>query len=317
MVMYTAFKACAIFVTLSFLVGCGQNVSPSVSIRNDNLDYFGFAAIDCGYDDPTDGISKTNFVDEVSGFTNVGQMCVYSPDEILKERMAKFDLAGVKAILHIEGILFERTENVYTHSGFRVALRVDAATRWAKFVNANRDVLVPHFVAALYVVDEPVWNGVSPADFSHALKIVKTAFPDIPTMSIEASLVIEQVMVPVLLDWIGFDRYDTVDPEADGAWLADLATVHAARSRPDQRIVLVASTQWLPYYLTDGGIRPEDMGRVVFSYYRVAASNPDVIALIGYLWPGGLDDPAQLGARNLPVNVLNSLREIGEEITGK
>ena len=103
-----------------------------------------------------------------------------------------------------------------------------------------------------------------------------------------------------------------LDPTKDSTWLSDLNMVRSARTRDDQKIVIVASTQWLPFYQTDAGVSPSDIGAVAYNYYKLASSDPDVIALIGYLWPGGLDDHEQLGARNLPNNVLLILEQIGQ-----
>lgn len=67
------------------------------------------------------------------------------------------------------------------------------------------------------------------------------------------------------------------------------------------------------------GVRPADMGAPAASSYRVAASDPDVVALIGYLWPGGIDPahPGELGARDLPDNVWQIYRQIGRQIIKK
>lgn len=287
------------------------NPAPSNSLK-----YFGFAAIDCGWDDPQDKISKTNYVDEVSGFTNIGHMGVFSKDDLLAKRMEVFHQAKVKAMLHIEPLLFSRTK-VNTPSGTKLSLRPEAEKLWNDYARRNKAVLTPKYVAALYIVDEPVWNGVSLAEFTKALRIVKKYMPNLPTMAIEAWPVVKKVMVPKELDWIGFDRYDSVDPEHDPKWMADLETVRKARTRSSQKIVIVASTQWLPYYQKDANVKPEDMGAIAEIYYRIAASTPDVIALVGYIWPGGLDNPTHLGARNLPKSVQTTLRQIGKRITVK
>jgi len=308
------------FILIFCLIGCDHHSSPvktDYPESNSELKYFGFAVVDCGWDDPNDSTVKTNYVDEISGFTNVGQMCVYSADESLSNRIIQFNQAGIKAILHIEAILFDHIEDTSSPSGIRVTLHPEAESLWTDFFILNRDVLVPEYVAALYIVDEPVWNGIKPTDFIQALQIVKTSLPDIPTLSIEAYPVVNQILVPETLDWIGFDSYDTADPGNNSAYLAALETVRAARTRSDQKIVIVASTQWLPYYQTDGGINPEDMEAVVNSYYRIATMDSDVVALVGYLWTGGFDDPAQMGARNLPENVQQLFQEIGEQIINK
>jgi hypothetical protein len=278
-------------------------------VSNKGLKYFGFAAIDDG---------RTNYAAEISGFANVGQMVVYSPDEALAKRIAAFDRAGVKAIVHIEPILFERGQAAAPSGAKACALRANAEARWGRFVNLNRDMLTLQHVAAVYVFDEPVWNGVSPADFTRALKMVKSLLPELPTAAIECWRVVNQVMVPTELDWISWDRYDVPDPESDQRWLADLKTVRAARTRPDQKIVIIANTHWKTYF-KDAGVRPADMGAPAASSYRVAASDPDVVALIGYLWPGGIDPahPGELGARDLPENVRQIYRQIGQRIIQK
>jgi hypothetical protein len=313
-------NALKIFILITILTGCGGGESPKVTspdpIPQSALKYFGFAAIDCNFDDPTDTELKTNYLDEVIGFTNIAQMCVFNPNEHINERLANFKLANISAILHVESILFEHNIDSTTHSGSKITLRGDAEMRWENFVELNKTVLNSTYIAAIYVVDEPVWNGLSYSDFSEGLHIIKTALPTIPTMMIEAFPVVDQAMVTDELDWLGFDRYDTVDPEKDSAWLSDLAVMVAAKTRSDQKIIITASTQWLPYY-SDANIQPEDMEKVANSYYNVANSHADVIALIGYLWPSGFDDPEQLGARNLPENVQKSLREIGNKIITK
>jgi hypothetical protein len=56
------------------------------------------------------------------------------------------------------------------------------------------------------------------------------------------------------------------------------------------------------------------MDWIISRYYQLAATDPDVIALVGYVWPGGLDGAEQLGGRGLPMNAQNVFREIGAQI---
>jgi hypothetical protein len=282
-----------------------------------HLKYFGFVGIDCGVDDPGDEEHKTNYIDEVQGFTNVAHLCVPAPDTPLEERIQAFAKAGLLAIIDVQGILFDRRADRSTGSGTRFSLRDDARARWEEFVRRNRSTLRPERIAAIYVVDEPAWNGLSEDEFQRSLQIIKGSRLSVPTFTVEAYAALQRIMVPDELDWIGFDRYDTLDPATDPAWQADLTTVKKARTRVEQRIVIVASTQWLPYYEKDAGVRPADLEKIIRSYYRVADSHPEVIALLGYVWPGGLDDPRQLGARQLPENVQKELKRIGQAIMGK
>lgn len=303
-----------IFVCLAGLRAAAAAAVSKGLPAEEGLAYFGFAVVDCGWDDPHDGVPKTNYVDEVSGFSNIAQMCVYSADDFIQERIDLFQAAGIKAILHVEAILFKHAADASSPSGSRATLRANAQENWLQFVQLNGDLLTTDNIAALYIVDEPIWNGVNRQDFEHALDIIKATVPNIPTLSIEAYPVLDQIWVPEQLDWIGFDRYDTADPANDPAWLADLETVRAARTRADQKLVIVASTQWLPYYLSDGGLHPADMEAVIISYYQVATMTDNVVALVGYLWPGGLDDPQQLGVRGLPKNVRRLIHVLGRRI---
>lgn len=311
--MSKTFNKLILALTVVMLIGCRQLALPQT------LNYFGFSLVDCGWDDPGDDANKTNYIDEVANFTNIAQMCVFSSDDAIGNRIDKFNQAGVKAILHIEPILFERRREISPSGVKRAILRANAQAEWLKFVNINKNVLNTNFLAALYIADEPVWNGISKEDFTLALQIVKKSLPNIPTMAVEAYAVVEndKIMIPQELDWIGFDRYDTIDPQHDAVYLADLNKVSKARTRTDQKIVIVSSSQWLPYYQTDAGLSSSAMGEVINSYYTLAASHPDVIALVVYPWPGGLDDPKQLGARNLPANVQQTLQSVGAAITGK
>ena len=308
--MIKTHRRLALVLTILMLIGCEQ-----VSVQT--LGYFGFAIVDCGWDDPSDATIKTNYIDEVSSFSNIAQMCVYASSDEISNRIARFNNAGVKAIVSIESILFERGQDTSPSGGKRAILRANAVTELTKFVTLNKNVLNPSTVAALYIIDEPVWNGVSLRDLTLALQIVKKALPGIPTMVIEASQVVNQIMIPIELDWVGIDDYGIIDPEHDANWLAQLNKVSTARSRADQKIVIIANTQWLPYFKSDAGINPSDMEAIANSYHRLAVSYPDVVALVGYSWPGGLDDPKQLGARSLPANVQQSFRTIGLEITNK
>ena len=59
---------------LASVITSGWASHPPSEVR-----YFGFAVIDCGWDDPLDDEAKTNYVDEISGFANVGHAPILSP----------------------------------------------------------------------------------------------------------------------------------------------------------------------------------------------------------------------------------------------
>ena len=50
----------------------------------------------------------------------------------------------------------------------------------------NGAMLTSDYLAALYIVDEPVWSGLALNELTAALEIVKASLPSIPTMIIES-----------------------------------------------------------------------------------------------------------------------------------
>ena len=66
-----------------------------------------------------------------------------------------------------------------------------------------------------------------------------------------------------------------------------------------------------------GGIELNEMGEVANSYYELAKAEPKVVALLGYFWPSGFDQPNAIGARGMPEKVKSEYTRIGKEITGK
>ncbi len=317
MARFASILACSLYLAL---LGCGQSTPwpavQSVEIKavQNNLAYFGFAGVDCQWDDPGDSETKSNYVDEVGEFTNLAQLCVYSPQETLGERLTLFRQAGLKALLSIEPILFETVADAESPSGEHIFLASEAEHRWRDFLELNQEWLTPDYVAAVYIADEPVWRGVSEADFTQAVAIVKNSLPNLPTAAIEAYPVLDDMIVPVALDWIGFDHYGFRNPSQDEIWLAELETVRAARTRDDQQIIIVAETQWHPSYRILLNLTASNMDRVAASYFEVASTDPDVVALVGYIWPGGLDSPSHRGARALPETVQQVFRQIGQRV---
>ena len=96
-----------------------------------------------------------------------------------------------------------------------------------------------------------------------------------------------------------------------------------SRDRPccpnPQRVSVSSSWQTRSGYpaYEELGLGPGDMAEVALSYFELAANDPEVVALIGYVWPGGLDLPGQVGARGLPENVQNAFRVIGSSVLEK
>ena len=290
-------------------------VAPRATIQG-GLRYFGLAAIDCGYDDPLDSTSKTNYADEVAAFSNLAHICPFAIDEDLRPRLAQLNARGLAGLLYVEHLLFEQVPDAGLPSGYRLVLAPKAKANWNAFLAASGGTFHNGQVAAVYLVDEPAWHALAPQELALAASWIEASLPHIPALIIEGPYSVERLVLPPSIDWVGFDQYGVVDPSQDPMYLANLAALEAKLTRQEQRLVLVPDTLWLPEY-SQLGLTPELMGEVTANYLLLALSQPRVVALIGYLWPGGMDSPSQLGARQLPPVAQEKIAWIGRFITHK
>jgi hypothetical protein len=298
--------------TLTILFALSVSAILNAQTAPSHLKYFGFAIIDCLYDDPIDGDTTTNYIAEVDSFSNIAQMCVYDYNDNIISRVNLMNSYCILPILHIQNMFYELVDNS-APSGENFDLISNFTSNWNTFKSTNSSVLNITKIAAFYIADEPFWNGMTFQDLDTVCKLIKTDYPDIPIMLIEAYGALSILQVPTKVDWLGFDEYGIFNPDIDQTFLADLALLKSKRSTPDQDVFLVIDDQWLPLY-GNAGFTPDTIRFMVQNYYNLAASDPDIIGLIGYLWPGGLDDPGQLGVRNMPQSVIDINVEIGQMI---
>ena len=313
--------AMRVFMGLLILVitACGSKNSDSSGASvpiEPSLQYFGYALVDCGFDDPLDNVTQTNYITEVASFTNIAQMCVFDPNENILGRLQLMSESGLKALLSVQAIFFVGTPDATQGGGMNYDIHPQYQARWDEFLRTN-NLLESHAgIAAFYVVDEPIWNGVSFAELKLAADAIKASFPSVPTAIIEAPAGIAALQVPTSIDWIGFDHYAIAQPDSDLTFKNELTLLKSKRSRASQKLLLIMDAQWLPFYGA-AGYTESYMAKVAASYFKLAQSDPEVIGIVGYLWPGGLDDPLQKGARNLPQIVIDEHMRIGKLITGK
>ncbi len=306
-------------LTTIFLTGFGTACSNPVATpasTNGSLQYFGYALVDCGFDDPTDTVDRRNYVTEVASFSNVAQMCVFDPSENILDRLQLMSKNNLKALLSIQAIFFVGSPDATQGSGMNFAIHPQYQARWEHFVSNNNLSQNISSIAAFYVADEPVWNGITFAELKIAADAIKASFASVPTAIIEAPDGIRNLQVPLSIDWIGFDRYAVAKPDIDPEYNRELALLKSKRSRSGQKILLVMDAQWLPFY-GEAGYLPRRMKAVASRYYNLAKSDPDIVGIIGYLWPSGFDHPDQMGARHLPKKVIDEHVRIGKLITGK
>ena len=274
-----------------------------------HLKYFGYALVDAHWDDPHDKTTTTNYITEVGGFSNIAQLGVFNYTDNIIARTNLMNSNCVKPLLSIQSICYYEVDKL-APSGHHFKLYPDFKARWDVFKGSNLSILNSSKVAAFYVADEPVWNGITFSELDAVCKMIKSDFPNIPIMFVEGYPVLNSLIVPTSVDWVGFDRYEVFDPTTSSIFLDDLNILKSKLSTSKQRIFLTIDDQWLPFYGL-AGFSPDTIRFMVQNYYNLAASDTLVIGLIGYLWAGGLDDPGQLGVRDMPQSVIDKNVEIG------
>ncbi len=310
------YKFIIVILVLGFSSCIKEGQSTSVSDTN-HIKYFGFTLIDTFWDDPSDTVVKTDYSDEVHEFSNMADILVVNPSDNIVERMnAKANLQ-MKSILHLNEIFFElvgtggQSEVIYK-------LRNDYQSRWNEFVSVNQLQSNQELIQAFYIGEEPTWNSISFSDLKSATDYVKSTFPDIPILIIEASSAINELQIPTSVDWIGFDHYFINNPNTDPTYRNELNLLKSKFTNNQQKLVLIMDTHFIDFAHGDfGGIALNEMKDVANNYYQLAKEETLTIAILGYFWPSGFDVPASIGARNMPQIVKDEYSRIGKEITGK
>lgn len=302
---------------LVMLPSCSSENPTVTPPRIEHLAYFGFSLVDVGWDDPSDTVAKTNYIDEVAAFSNMADILVANPSDHIVPRMQRFENHGLKTVLHLSEIFFVRVGGGGP-SGARYDLRADHQARWNDFVRINNLTANQAMVQAFYVGEEPTWNSISYAELKAATDLIKATIPRVPVLVIEAYPSVDSIQVPTSVDWLGFDHYFIPDPQHNAQFLNELVTIKSKRSTPTQKIVLVMDAHYIQEQHGDyAGLTQAGMKNVATSYFNLAASDPDVVAIIGYVWPSGFDAPNAKGARELPQSVRDEYERIGKLITRK
>src|SRR5680860_132797 len=132
-------------------------------------------------------------------------------------------------------------------------------------------------------------------------------------MLIEAHPILDRLQVPESVDWIGFDHYFVKDPATDPDYQQEWNIIRSKLSSPHQRLVVIMDSHYIPKIHGDwAGIQLHEMKDVARSYYQLAKSDSNVIALLGYFWPNGFDVPESIGARGMPVPVVEEYVRMGK-----
>jgi len=295
-------------------IACNSDIEKSRSA--DHLEYFGFTLIDTSWDDPSDNDTKTNYLDEVSSFSNIGDILVVTPTDNIDDRIRAFTEVEVKPLIHISELFFEQEGN-NAPSGINYNLRPDYQSRWDQFTSINNTLNTQGNIACFYLGEEPTWNGISYADLKSASDYIKST-SDIPIMIIEAYPAIDQLQIPTSVDWYGFDHYFIKSPHTDATYLSEVDLIQSKQSRDNQRMILIMDSHYIPeLHGASANIELPEMQSIANSYYEIAKSDKEILGIIGYFWPSGFDRSNAIGARNMPIKTIENFRRIGEEISGK
>lgn len=288
-----------------------------ISLDHSHIKHFGFTLIDTYWDDPNDAEVKTVYNDEVHEFSNIADILVVTPTDNIIQRANDMVNFEMKAYLHLNEIFFEQTGTVGP-SGASYDLRSDYQTRWDIFLATNDLVNNDHLFQALYIGEEPTWNDISYNELEAACNYVKNTITTIPIMIVEAYPAIDNLQIPTSVDWIGFDHYFVKNPLNDTDYQNELSLLKSKFSSPEQKLVIVMDTHYIPWAHGDfGGINQDEMKTVASNYFDLAIVEEKTIAIIGYTWPGGFDSSDMLGARQLNQETRDEYERIGKLITGK
>ncbi|NER85008.1 MAG: hypothetical protein F6K42_36975 [Leptolyngbya sp. SIO1D8] len=284
---------------------------------NSHLKYFGFTIVDTFWDDPTDSEIKTNYADEIHNFSNIADILVVNPSDNIIQRTQTFADLDLKPILHLNELFFQLVDN-NSPSESNYDLRSDYQERWTEFKTVNQIILNDSFIGAFYIGEEPTWNGITFAELNSVSELLEMEFPNIPIMIIEAYPSIDNLQIPVTVDWVGFDRYFVKNPNTNAEFQQDWNSLKSKLSHPNQQIIVVLDSHYIDWAHGDfGNIDLEEMDEVANNYYELAKSDEKVIGILGYFWPNGFDISESIGGRGMPQNVKMEYERIGREITGK
>ncbi len=285
----------------AILMTCTAFCAVAVAAYAEAPRYFGYAAIECGLDDPATAATEDGYSAEVAGFTNLNMACVDADPAVTAARIRALDAIGSEVLLNVQGALFAFKGPAVVVSDARDAL-------WPLVTEGIRLSGVPTDRIILYIVDEPALRLLPAEEVSRAVQFVRQTYPGIRTMSIDA-LIKRYPTIPPDLSYWGFFDYGHRDPASVPAYVAALDLASATKGPGQQLVLVVDATHFWMHQ--DRGLGLDDMAGVARAYADLATSRSDIKAVIGYSWVGGIDDPGERGVRDMPANVGAAHRQIG------
>lgn len=271
-----------------------------------DLSYFGYSAVLCDLDDPHDDSRKSDYVDEVAGFTNINHVCLTGDVQQNGQRLQRA-ARHFTPFLDVSPIFFEISRGRLVpnkNTDFFVQFLQD--TIQASQVSPEKFVF--------YLADEPALRGLSTQDVSNAAALLKSLYPETPIAVIEAYHSEGPPAIPEAVDYWGFNAYAIPDPAAEPLYTAYLNAA-ARKLAPHQSLIMVMDGNYTPYH-RNAGLTEDAMADVARAYFEYAVQRADVTMLLTYTWAGGIDNIDERGTRDLSPTVIETHRWIGRQIIG-
>lgn len=262
--------------------------------------YFGYSGTICGLDTPGE-----DFAAQVAPYTNIAHICPTGDMAQDAANLAHAHALSMTILYHAEPIFFLR-------DGRWVAPRRDNDL-WQQTLQTIADSGVPAESIILYVMDRPALVRSAYNDLWRVFRRIRTDLPGARTMMIDA-LPEPRRRVWFLsdLDYWGIQAPALPNPMANEAFM-EIITQSSRRLRGEQGLVVVMDATYTSAH-AEAGLRPEDMAQVGGYYAALAASVRGVEILLVDAHPSA---PEDLGAWDLPPEVVVAHQVIGRRITGR
>lgn len=270
------------------------------------LTQFGFAAVDCGHDDPFDQSPKTNYTDEVVGFTNLNQFCL-ALDAATDAARLRDAAATYDPLIYVEPVFLD------PQSGQPLpAAQYEA--NYAALADALAQSKIAGSRIAFYLADEPGLRQIALATLETFALRLKRDFPQSAIFLVEGYSANRDPVVPDFVNVWAFNAYALPDPGAEPLYTGYLDKA-STQLRSGQSLAIIGDGIYTNAHQA-AGLSRDDMAQVANRYFALADGRKDVSALIVYSWPGGIE-PGEEGVRDLPAQVAQSWRAIGDAITAR
>ena len=305
-----------VVITCALLTGCLGDISETATLDNSSAEsgdsydfrtssvrYFGYA-----FSGP--------YIEEVKDHTNLVHISSDFREQTDLQQLAQARQEGLMVALDLSSVFFPTGRQDFNLQ------QVQYSARWATY--AARIAPYQDIIAAFYPVDEPYWvfgppNGVlTRAEIAAVLTAVnqqiKASFPQIPIAVVFAyPSVDDSLIIPESYDWVGFDCYDGFDACGSPGLLRRsvpdyLATLRSKKTAL-QRLILIP-----PAFQQELTMSEAQIVDIVDRYQQVAVTDPEVVAVIPFLWPDLVGD--NLGGRSM-ATVVHRYRQLGADLLGK